>query len=81
MKKSFGSSPLDGQTDGSSGSITRVPAGSPISRTAEDIARLQRLAAQPDGEIDFSHIPRLTGEEYEEAIRRIEQRKKLQKAS
>jgi hypothetical protein len=81
MKKSFESSLHDEPNPGSGGSIARVPAGSPIHRTPEDMVRLRALARRPGEEIDFSDIPRLTRDEYEEALRMIEQRKKLQKAS
>ena len=45
--------------------------------------RLRRLAESSDDEIDFSDIPRLTPEEYEQAKRMIEARRtqQLQKAS
>jgi hypothetical protein len=79
-KQEFESSQHDQPNDGSGSSTVRVQAGS-YKLTPEDIERLKRLAARPDSEIDFSDIPRLTREEYEEALRMIEQRKKLQKAS
>ncbi len=79
MKKSFESSLHDEPNPGSGGSIARVPAGSPIHRTPA--VQLRALAQRPAEEIDFSDIPRLTRDEYEEALRMIEQRKKLQKAS
>jgi uncharacterized protein (DUF4415 family) len=37
--------------------------------TEEDRARLRRLAARPDSEIDTSDIPELTKEEWKHAVR------------
>ena len=82
-KSQSASSPHASQNEEKPGSIVRVPAGSPILRTPEDLERLRKLAERPDSEIDFSDIPRLTDEEKELAVKMVaEQRaRRLQKAS
>lgn len=69
-------------SDGSENSMIHVHVGS-YQLTAADREQLQRLADRPDREIDFSDIPRLTPEEFEEAKRLVAAQRsaKLKKAS
>ena len=75
------SSPHDKPSGTSESSIVVAQVGS-YKLTQADREQLQRLAARPDSEIDFSDIPRFTAEELAEAERLNRERKlKLKKAS
>lgn len=76
------SSPQGEPNEANESSIVVMQAGS-YTLTDADREHLRWLASRPDSEIDFSDIPRLTQEEFQEAKRINAERRlaKLKKAS